>query len=422
MFRVSKSLLALLLFAFIDLMSMGLVYPMFSAMIFSPDCTLLPTQTTETMRGVWLGILLAAMPITQFFFSPIIGTLSDKKGRRPMLLFCYMMGIIGYSLANVAVRYMHVEILTLSRVFLGIMGSGFAIALAAVADISRSDQEKSRNYSILNMAFGLGFAVGPYLGGKLTSLDPAVKNFALPFNLAGILVIANCLFAYLFFPETLKQKQMSKLNWLEGIKNLRYCLAHKSLRSLFLVSFLVFAGWSFYYEFIPVTWIKTRGFDVGKVGFLYGISALTYAFASGILSPLITKFITPKKTLLLALFLEALVIGALLLPHEEWFLILILSLQNFAMALIYPTLSTSVSDSADAASQGQIMGIFSSIDAFAVSISPLVSGALLAVSDYSPIYIGAFCLLLAGCVFLYNMLFFGKISKKNKLHYHEGKE
>jgi MFS transporter, DHA1 family, tetracycline resistance protein len=124
------ALFILLFVAFIDWMGIGLVYPMFSSMFFHRDIQLLAPEASDAMRGFWLGILLALMPIAQFFSSPILGTLSDQKGRRPLLKIALLFGVLGYLIAMAAVWIESLLLLLLSRVIIGISaGSGLSSEL-----------------------------------------------------------------------------------------------------------------------------------------------------------------------------------------------------------------------------------------------------------------------------------------------------
>ena len=169
MYSTSKKLtLFILLFvAFIDWMGIGLVYPMFSSMLFHSDVYLVSPETTAAIRGFWLGILLSLMTLSQFFSSPIIGTLSDQKGRKPLLKISLIFGVFGYIIAMAAVYLESLSLMFVSRIVLGVSAGSAAVVGAALADLSLPE-EKAKNFGLLNMACGIGFTVGPFLGGKLS--------------------------------------------------------------------------------------------------------------------------------------------------------------------------------------------------------------------------------------------------------------
>ena len=158
----------LLLVGFIDHMGIGLVYPLFSALLFDRVNGILPPDTSVAMRGWLLGILIALTPIAQFFACPLLGALSDKKGRKKVLIISITMGIAAYLIAAIGLMFGSLLSLFIYRIVVGISDGSVAVAQAAIADIS-TDETKGRNFGILNMCLGIGFTVGPFMGGVLSS-------------------------------------------------------------------------------------------------------------------------------------------------------------------------------------------------------------------------------------------------------------
>lgn len=193
MFFAHKKLMLfiLLLVAFIDYMGIGLVYPMFSSMLFHRDIDLLSPETSDTVRGFWLGILLAMMAVAQFFSSPIIGTMSDQKGRKPLLKIALTVGVLGYLISMIGVWVESLVFLLLSRLVLGISAGSAAVVGASLADLSQPE-EKAKNFGLLNMACGIGFSVGPFFGGVLSEFGLwGMGGYDKPFLFAGILTFLN---------------------------------------------------------------------------------------------------------------------------------------------------------------------------------------------------------------------------------------
>jgi len=258
--KKSISLLLVMLVAFIDLMGIGLVYPMFASMLYQGNCLLLPVDTSETARGACLGILLATMPLTQFFSAPLLGSLSDQKGRRKVLIPSLAVGIVGYVIAIAAVSIENLALLLLSRIAIGISAGTASVVGAALADIS-TPEEKAKNFGLLNMAGGLGFTIGPFLGGLLSSLSFwHIEGYALPFALAGFVTFLNLILVIIFFDETYAPKSQHRLSLSLAFLNIQKAFQLQKLRAVFGAVFLACVGWSFYWEFTPVTWISIYGF------------------------------------------------------------------------------------------------------------------------------------------------------------------
>ena len=203
------------------------------------------------------------MSIAQFFSSPILGALSDQKGRRPLFLVSLFLGILGYGFCMIAVSLKSIVLLIISRVFVGIAAGNAAVVSATIVDLS-NDTNKAKYFGLYSMACGVGFTVGPFLGGLF-----AKSSFVLPFAIAGVATVLNWKLIYFFFKETHKKRESAKIKWDEGIRNLKKAFQNKHLTTLFLTVFLFCFGWSFFYEFIPVSWIASFRFDASQIGFFY---------------------------------------------------------------------------------------------------------------------------------------------------------
>lgn len=398
--KKTLSLLLILAVAFIDTLGVGLVYPMFASMIYQGDCHILAPDTSEATRGVCLGILLAAMPIVQFFSAPFLGMLSDKKGRKRILVPALFIGVIGYVIAILGIVFENFAILLMSRMLVGISGGTAAVVSASLADIS-SQEDKAKNFGLFNMAFGLGFTAGPFIGGVLSSVEFGVlKPYVLPFLFACLALSLNLIMIQIFYSETFKtdEKTSTSLSLLQGLHNIKKAFEIKDLRMTFLAIFFSCIGWSFYWEFTPVTWISLYQFDTATIGSLYAYGALIYAISCGLLiRPIVDRF--SNGTIFSgSLFILSMSIGMLLFHQEADWLWFYIAIQQFAIALFWPTASAAISNSVDDSTQGEILGILQSVDSLAFAIGPLMAGPLLAFSAATPIIVGCVMILLAAII------------------------
>lgn len=396
--RKTVSFYLILLLAFIDVMGVGLVYPMFSSMLYQGNCQILPHDTSDAARGLCLGVLLAMMPLVQFFSSPILGAISDYKGRKKVLIFCLIVGIAGYLFAMIGVHLESFSMLLLSRVFIGISAGSCGVAEASIAD-SSSQEDKAKNFGLFNMAFGLGFAAGPFLGGKLSNVSFLfLEGYAVPFFFAASLMLLNLGLVLFFFKETFYGKEKLEISIGDGIRNLIKVFKLQNLRVIFTVSFLVCCGWSFFWEFIPVTLIGEYQFTSQDIGNLYGYGALFYALSCGLLiRPIFDRFQT-YPVLFYSLIICGVSIGALLFHVNPVWLWIYVPVQQYMMAIFYPASTALVSNETSADIQGEVLGAFQSIQALAFGVSPLIAGALLAISLQMPIIVGAISMLLGAGV------------------------
>lgn len=386
------SLLILLLTNFLDWMSIGLVYPMFSSMIFHQGSHFLPVHTSEIIRGTWLGVLIAAGPLAQFFSSPIVGTLSDQKGRKPLLVQTLVIIILGYLLCAVGVWAESLSLLLVGRLIVGLGTGNAAVVYAAIADISKPE-EKAKHFGLACMASGIGFTVGPFLGGALSSW-----SFAGPFLFSMSCSVINLALLIFCFSETHHVRRKVQLSLTLGLKNLKKAFQIPTLRTLVLSIFFFCIGWSFYWEFIPVTWIQDYQLTPAEVGNFYAYGAAFYALSSGLLiRPVVSRF-KPMTILFTALILLALAIFPLILHSNIAIYWIYIPIQQFLIALVFPTGTTIVSNSVPEDAQGEIMGILQSVDSFAFSSGPLLAGAFIGFSTQAPIVIAGVLMLLAGAL------------------------
>lgn len=398
--KKTLSLLLILAVAFIDTLGVGLVYPMFASMIYQGDCHILPPDTSEATRGACLGILLAAMPIVQFFSAPFLGMLSDKKGRKRILVPALFAGVIGYAIAILGIVFESFAILLVSRMLVGLSGGTAAVVSASLADIS-SQEDKAKNFGLFNMAFGLGFTAGPFIGGILSGVEfGIIKAYVLPFIFAGIVLLLNLIMIQLFYSETFKtnDKNNTPLSLLQGLHNIKKAFGIKELRITFLAIFFSCIGWSFYWEFTPVTWISLHQFDTATIGNLYAYGAFVYAISCGLLiRPIVNRF-SNGAIFSGSLLILSISIGALLFHQEAKWLWFYIAIQQFAIALFWPTASAAISNAVDKSMQGEILGILQSVDSLAFAIGPLIAGPLLAFSASTPIVVGCGTIFLAAII------------------------
>jgi DHA1 family tetracycline resistance protein-like MFS transporter len=395
--KAALSLWLVLFVVFLDWLGIGLVYPVFSTMIFHPEHSILDPSVSESMRGWYLGILLAVMSISQFLSSPIIGSFSDQKGRRPLFLISLALGIFGYTFCVVGIMMKSLFILIASRCFVGISAGNAAVVSATIVDLS-DDSNKAKHFGLYSMACGIGFTIGPFLGGLLSK-----SHFAIPFCIAGVATVLNLVLIFYFFKETHHTRKKAQIRWDEGIRNLDKAFKIRELKALFLTVLFFCFGWSFFYEFIPVSWIADFRFDATTIGFFYAYGAGVYALSSGILIRPIVEHYQHSTILFYALLSAGIILLSLLVLPSSFWIWIYLPIVNFLMALVYPTSTTLVSDKTHKEAQGEILGILQSIQSAAFAISPLAAGWLLGNGSHMPTLVGGISML-AGALVLGSFL------------------
>ena len=183
----------------IDIMGWGLIIPVMADLI--AQLKHIPVNVASKYGA----ILLSVFAIMQFVFSPVIGNLSDRFGRRPVLLSSLLGFGIDYIILALAPAY---GWLFIGRIIAGITGASFTTATAYIADVSTNETERAKNFGLIGAAFGLGFVLGPALGGLLANW-----GIRAPFYAAAALCLLNCLYGYFFLPESLSIQNRRRFDW-----------------------------------------------------------------------------------------------------------------------------------------------------------------------------------------------------------------
>lgn len=381
-----------LLVAFIDFFGVGLIYPIFPAMLFDTSYPLLAPDTSEIVRGIWLGILIAIMPLAQFFSAPLWGALSDNQGRKKPLLQSLAITIIGYLIAVFASALDSLLFLLVSRIVIGFASGNTSIVQAAVSDLSTATS-KTKNFALYGMALGLGFMLGPFCGGILSAY-----GYTVPFIVALVIIALNYFFAIFYFEETHFQRTVQKIKFSMALTQLKKAFLSQSIRTILLVSFLYNFGWTYFFEFAPVYLIHKYQFSAVELGIFYGVAGGFYALSTGILIRPFLDRSRPEKLVFWGIFVTALSIFLLpFLPSIIW-LWPVIFIMTYFISFVPPTTTAIISNGASTELQGEALGNLNSVNAAAFMLSPLFSGSLVGAFPSLPIWLGG--LLMVGAALL----------------------
>jgi DHA1 family tetracycline resistance protein-like MFS transporter len=389
-----STLYTALLVAFIDFFGVGLIYPLFSSMLFDSSYALLPAETTPVVRGIWLGFLIAVMPLAQFFSAPMWGALSDSRGRKKPLQLSLAIVLFGYIVAVGGVLVNSILLILASRIIIGIASGNTSIVQAAVADLS-SPSEKTKNFGLYGMALGIGFTLGPFFGGLLSTY-----GYSIPFLLAAVITATNLVFTFLFFEETHHDRVKQKISPGMALTHLKKAFQLPDIRTILIVSFLHNFGWSYFFEFAPVYLITRFQFSSVQLGLFYGVAGGMYALCTGLLiRPFLPRF-KPETLFVAGIFFTALAIYTLpFLPSIIW-LWPVIFVMCFFVSFVAPTCITMISNSGNEKEQGEVMGNLSAVNAAAFMMSPLFSGSLVGAFPSMPIWLGGFVMILGSFLML----------------------
>lgn len=395
------------------MLGFGILIPVFPLLI-SPNSPfrVTPADWSFTKGLIMLGWLQAVYPFCTFIAAPILGQLSDRYGRRPVLALSIFGTSVGYAMFAMGISHKLIWVLFVARALDGLTGGNLAVAQAAVGDIS-TPENRAKNFGLVGAAFGIGFVVGPYIGGKLS--EPHVSFYHLfhtpgwfgattPFWFAALLAMFNCATVLITFPETLKAKvHDQRLHVAQAVENVVHGFSSDRFRVPLMSAFMFNGGFTFFTTFFGVYLRNNFNFNSGKTGDYFAIVGLFIAFAQAVLVGRVARKLTDYKVLRFSMFGNATMMLVFFLVPHSFPLGLYLGIPFFTAfnGLTMANMSSLVSRSAPMGQQGQAMGIYSSVQNLAqVPAAVLVGYITSSITSNQPLVISTICLAVGGLIFL----------------------
>ncbi len=406
----SRALPAVIFTIFLDVLGVGILIPIIPQLLANPHSAyyLLPAGWTFKGGLILLGWLLAIYPLMQFLSTPILGQLSDRYGRKPILGFSIFGTAVGYVLFAIGIINHNLPLLFFSRALDGITGGNLSVAQAVIADVT-APKDRTKNFALIGAAFGMGFVLGPYAGAKMGS--PGVSVFGLfrtphwfspatPFWFTAILSAINVLLILFLLPETHKHLKNVKIKVTQSVRNIITAATYPGLRVVFPVVFLFWAGFMFFQTFFQVLLINKLHFSQNNVGDYFAYIGLLIAITQALITPNIAKRVKPYNVLRVSLFGVGLGLFALLWAHNTSQLLLVTPLFAVFIGQTIANSTALVSLSVGPEIQGEVLGINFSVQALAQAIPAAMSGYIAAsIAVSAPVTIGAITILIGGLLF-----------------------
>lgn len=392
----------------LDLLGLTLIIPIFAPMLTESNAVLGPEVSTET-RNFLYGALIATFPFFQFIGAPLLGTLSDRIGRKKVLYFTLSGALISYFITAVGVVRGSIELLFLGRIIQGASAGNLSVIYSAIADISE-EGEKAKNFGLIGAAFGIGFVIGPLVGGILS--DPEYVSwfsFATPFFFAAGLVALNLILVWRIFPETnLHPNPDAELTPWKGFQNLARAFSNPSLRSIFIVVFLFTFGFTFFTQMIQLFLIQLFDFNQSDIGKLFGFVGILLALTQGVIVRQLSGKVPPRPILRITLLTLAGSFLLLLIPDTTMGIYLMMPFIVVSNGIANPNLSSMVSNLAPKHLQGETLGMQQSVQALAQIVPPLAGGIIVTYSITSPMWLAALSVFLGWVAFVVQFGWRGK--------------
>jgi len=348
--------LTIFLTCFIDILGFGIVIPVLP--LYAEHFGATPVQ---------IGWLVGIFSLAQFFFAPVWGKVSDRIGRKPVLLFGLVGTVVGYMLMGLATSVM---LLFVARLIDGISGANISAAQAYLADIS-APENRAKAMGLLGAAFGLGFVFGPALGGWAS----VAFNYAAPMFIAAGLSLMNFFFVLFFLPESRRAvpKRTSEPifpNLLDHVERTTYAWSVASY-------FLVIVGFSMMTALFALLLFHRFGLDALHTGYVFaGVGILGVIIQGGLIGRLVKRFGEAPVALAGAVWMCAGLCALALSSGVEWMMAATAAV-GIGNSLLMPTLSSLASRSAESSWQGRALGVMQSSGSLARWVGPMLAGVLL---------------------------------------------
>ena len=381
------------LFAYIGF---SLPLPILPKMFLDSQTSISP-HLSYKLRMVLLGTVMASFPLGQFFGSPILGSLSDRRGRKKVVLLSLMGTTLGYLTIAFSLYHYSIAGMVIGLIVCGFCEGNVTIAQSVIADVTGLDEHKHRKpvyFGWLNICISLGFIIGPLMGGVLadSSLVPWF-TFATPFWIAALMTLTGILVIAWYAKETLQLHRVEKIVFFPSLSGK---LKAPKIRLFYLCNLFLAIGYFSFFRFLPV--FLERQFHFSPAILSYEMVYTSFSLMLGVLFLFSWLFcrLKPIEVLCLFSFLLSVSFVAVVLPENVYALLLTIPLVGLCLGVVITHGSLLISNAAESHIQGQALGVLTSVQTLAEIITGIF-GSILAVGIFTmPIYIGAVMVFLCG--------------------------
>ncbi len=398
--RNRLALFIILSVAAIDAMGIGLILPVM------PNLIQEVSGSDLANAAIWGGILTTVFAVMQFLCGPVIGNISDRFGRRPVMLISLSVMALDYLVMAVAPN---IWILLIGRIVGGITAATYSTANAYMADISKPE-DKAKTFGYVGAAFGIGFVLGPAMGGGLAEFGTRA-----PFWVAAVLAGGTAVFGYFALPESLSQELRRPFLWARAnpFGAFRAISQLPGIRMLLLTYFFYQVATIVYMVIWPYYGVALFDWSPGMVGFSLAIYGCFFALTQGVLVAPAIRFWGDRRTVMIGLLLELVFLVFYGVAGHE--LLILISVPFAAMAVIgFPALQAILSRRVSDDAQGELQGVLASLVSLATIIAPLVMTQVFArfSGDYAQVFAPGAPFLLSAVIMLFTIFFFWRSRRR----------
>ncbi|OGB29967.1 MAG: tetracycline transporter [Burkholderiales bacterium RIFCSPLOWO2_12_FULL_61_40] len=359
----------IMLTVLIDMVAIGLIIPVLPVLVGS-------FSASPADQAYWYGVVAFSFGVSNFLASPVLGALSDRYGRRPVLLLGFLgLALSFFGTALTTTLWGLIAVRTLG----GAMQANAAIANAYVADITPAEK-RAKRFGLLGAMMGLGFIIGPVMGGLLGAI-----SLRLPFFAAGGLAMANLLYGYFVLPESLGRADRKAFSWRAAnpVNALRALAQLKGVGALVgvvafsgLAQFVLYTSWVLYTTFKFGWGPMENGWSLAAVGV---VSVAVQGFLMGRL----LKRFPPQRLAIMGLVSSVLAYALWGAASEGWMMYAVIGV-NLLGGTVAASVNSLISAAADSRSQGQTLGAVNALSSLTAVVAPMLAAPLLGMVSHLP--------------------------------------
>jgi MFS family permease len=364
---------------FFGFVGYSMMITLFTPLFMYAQKHIISTHTSIEYRIIILGVVLALFPLAQFFGSPILGSLSDRFGRRPILLLSLYIAPICYALIALSLQYHNLILLMIGCLIAGLSQANIIIAQSAIADLA-ARQHRHRLFGYIYLSASLAYVAGPLLGGKLadSTLVPWF-DYDTPFWVVFAFLVITLVWIQLSFHET-KTKKETQIDYKDAFVSLFTVFTSKKLRLLYLINFLLYFSIFGFFRCYPMYIVDAFRVDVSTLSeFIAWVAVPIILVNLGVTGALSKRF-SPRTLTLWSSWLLGLFMISIVLPSAYNALWVTLFLTSCALALALPSCATLLSLTATSSEQGRVMGNNQALQVAAEALSAFIGGLLASIT------------------------------------------
>jgi MFS transporter, DHA1 family, tetracycline resistance protein len=399
----SASMIFIFITILLDVIGVGLIIPVLPKLI-TTFC-----NGSKTEAAIYVGILSGVYALMQFLFAPVIGALSDQYGRRPVLLLSMFAFGLDYILLGFAPN---IGWLFIGRVLAGITGASFTTANAYIADIS-TPETRAQNFGMVGAAFGMGFIIGPVIGGFLAAYGQSV-----PFFTAAALTLINWLYGYFVLPESLKPENRRKFDWKRAnpAGALIQLQKYPQIFGILAAVICLFLGGQVHPTTWPLYTMSRFNFSEKEVGFSLAFVGLMIGFVQGFLIRKTTPLFGIHKSIVIGLL--AYIVGFFLFSiADQWWMMYAFMIPFSLGGLATPNLQAALTSQIPPTEQGELQGALAAIQALTAFFGAILHSNLFSYfsSDKAPIYFPGAAFLIGSILSVVSLIIYMNSRLKREL-------